>query len=358
MEQEENLLECAEKTEYVPWACVHCTSTGSSHLRAGIVCQDKTATRYDHGVYAYALADGAGSARLSHFGAEKVTEEICLLLCRHFEEWYAEENSTLVRQAILSHLLEQLNLLSQEHSCPVGELASTLLAVAVKGSRFLLLHIGDGVIGCTKGEGIRVLSAPKNGEFANTTFFVTSPGAIRNMTLAKGDDPEINGFVLMSDGSEASLYDKRNKLLAPILAGQIYRLGITSSAHMLPIVQRSLDQVIAKRTRDDCSLLLAARADRSYTDLDADELCAFFRLQELPVEETLAQVKGYCTILDCLSQERSIEQLAALFQDVSSENFISQWLQPLLDLGYIDWKTETTLFRLVGSVTNNNTDNF
>src|SRR5690606_42119695 len=61
--------------------------------------------------------------------------------------------------------------------CTFAELASTFLAVAVSAERFLVVHIGDGVIGYVKNGELRVISAPDNAEFANQTTFVTSPDA-------------------------------------------------------------------------------------------------------------------------------------------------------------------------------------
>lgn len=42
-----------------------------------------------------------------------------------------------------------------------------LLLAAVSEERFLLVHIGDGVIGYLDGDTLKVASVPDNGEFAN-----------------------------------------------------------------------------------------------------------------------------------------------------------------------------------------------
>lgn len=46
--------------------------------------------------------------------------------------------------------MDGLEKLAQELDCLVKDLASTLLVVAVKNGKYLILHIGDGVIGYVK----------------------------------------------------------------------------------------------------------------------------------------------------------------------------------------------------------------
>ena len=59
------------------WNSVECAVQGRGHIKSDIPCQDKTFHVHENGVDVIALADGAGSARLSHYGAEFVTKQIC-----------------------------------------------------------------------------------------------------------------------------------------------------------------------------------------------------------------------------------------------------------------------------------------
>lgn len=96
-------------------------------------------------------------------------------------------------------------------------MASTLLLVAIKDDKFIIAHIGDGVIGYLKNNEMKIASQPENGEFVNTTVFTTSKDAIMTMKLIKGFLGTIQGFVLMSDGPEARLYSKQENKLADVL---------------------------------------------------------------------------------------------------------------------------------------------
>ena len=86
------------------------------------------------------------------------------------------------------------------------DLAATMLVVAENNDRFIIAHIGDDVIGYLDGDVLKTASAPSNGEHANETYFVTSRDAINTMKLFKGSIKNIAGFVIMSDGTEQSLY--------------------------------------------------------------------------------------------------------------------------------------------------------
>ena len=60
---------------------------GRAHIKNDVPCQDKTYTLTDPSGASIALADGAGSAGMSHFGAEPVTKCITEYLTEHFEEF-------------------------------------------------------------------------------------------------------------------------------------------------------------------------------------------------------------------------------------------------------------------------------
>ena len=113
----------------------------------------------------------------------------------------------------------QTNLTEEANSrkCDVRDLSSTLLVAAVHENDFILAHIGDGVIGYLDGNELKVASMPDNGEFSNVTTFVTSSEALASMRVFKGKLNDKDAFVLMSDGTEQSLYHKPTKKLADVV---------------------------------------------------------------------------------------------------------------------------------------------
>ena len=164
---------------------------------------------------------------------------------------------------MLPRLRTALAARADECASSVDALASTLLAVAVKGDRFILLHIGDGVIGCLHDNRLVVLSQPVNGEFINTTVFVTSPEATDTMKLVKGDVSDIYGFVLLSDGTEMSLYDRQQKTLAPVLHRVFNAVCEEGRANVEEMLRGSFENSVIQATGDDCSIALMVRNIKS-----------------------------------------------------------------------------------------------
>lgn len=263
------------------WNVIHSAAQGRGHMASGLPCQDKTCTYFHEGCTVSALADGAGSAKLSHFGAERVTHDICEYVATHFERLLANQDGVSVKNEILDMTIQGLTSLSQELQCELKDLASTLLFVAIKNGRFLIGHIGDGVIGYVKAGKVLVASHPENGEFANTTIFTTSPNALGNMKLIKGNLGEISGFALMSDGTETSLYNMRKRALSPEIGRLLKYTSLVDNDTFSKSIQNVLENVIRKRTSDDCSLVLMSilQAAPQYYDMGKVEKCNFWNLR-------------------------------------------------------------------------------
>lgn len=268
------------------WNLIQACTAGRSHRRLGTPCQDAAAVRQspDGSVCAIALADGAGSQALSHYGAQTVTRTVTRLLCEQFDAFYACPDAGAVRQTILNVLLEALRETGSVLQCPPEALASTLLFAACKGDRFLLGHIGDGVIGGLDNGQLRVLSSPTNGEFLNATCFVTSPHAARHFRLFKAEKPAFGAIVLLSDGSEQALYQRRGGTLTETVR-DLLRLGVVLPPKQFqPQVQSLLDGPVAAATGDDCSLVLMARPTPAFPGFLGFSAAEQRALLELPAD--------------------------------------------------------------------------
>lgn len=239
---------------------------GRSHHSSGIPCQDSVLVCCRRGVTVAALADGAGSARHSDIGSRCCVEKVSELLSRRFDSCWSMQDEALQAEAIDCVLgeLEQKRALDSE----LYDYASTLLAVAVHGNRYLCFHLGDGVVGIqhtneSNVRSLQVLSAPENGEFINETFFTTTVGAGEHLRVYRGRldkrGERTIGFILMSDGPETALYRASSQTLAPACE------KLLLSCRRLPprIMRGRLDATVRmlanKTTRDDCSVVLLAR---------------------------------------------------------------------------------------------------
>lgn len=242
----------------------HYQVRGHGHVRDGTPVQDRTKYLSRGGVQVLCLADGAGSASHSQFGAQAVVDEGCRLLVDRFAEFATSEGGAQVKVELLDQLLAKIASVATRHSVEPSDLASTFLCVAVSGDRFLGAHIGDGVIGYLKNGELKVISAPDNNEFANQTTFVTSGRAAESMRLFRGSLEGVAGFVLMSDGTGESLFNARTGQLAGACEKLIAAVGaapaeLSKTSKHRKRWRRLMDLKIRSSTRDDCAIGILAR---------------------------------------------------------------------------------------------------
>lgn len=246
------------------WNTIQCAVQGRGHVKSNIPCQDKTYFLSEKGTQVIALADGAGSAALSHIGAEYVSRTICENLTDNFDSYFQENDGVAIKRKIINDLVTGLKRVATENDCSIKDLASTLLMVAIKEDKYIIIHIGDGVIGYLKNGQLKIASHPENGEFVNTTVFVTSADVLVTMKILKGSLGNIDGFVLMSDGTESSFYNKKDKTLAPILKNLMEYTRILNVHCLESEIYKGFEDVIKSNTTDDCSMILMVKDDNSF----------------------------------------------------------------------------------------------
>ena len=317
------------------WKSVYYEAQGRSHVAADIPCQDKTLSISKNGVDVIALADGAGSAKWSHFGAETVIQAAADYMCEHFASLSDNPDGRKVKLELLEQLTGRLGEKRDQLQCEMRDLASTLLIVAVRDSTFIMVHIGDGVIGYIKDDELKVASSPENGEFANTTTFVTSSDAAASMRLFKGNVERIAGFVLMSDGTAESLYHKQTRQLVPALRKIMHRNSIIAQDRMLALIKESFHNVIVPNTQDDCSIAIMSRNIGGFSDyesLSASQKCELLQIE--PTSRSAAKrVKRYDMMLGELREPRTAQDMCRLLR--LKPRYTSRHLNRLLEAGLI-----------------------
>lgn len=326
------------------WKSVCCEVQGVGHKKANIPCQDKTFTLAQNGVYVVALADGAGSACLSHYGAERVVQDISVYITEHFLELLNCNDGLQVKREIIEMLQSHLTEEAQARKCDIRDLASTLLVAAVNENDFFLAHIGDGVIGYLDGEELKVASIPDNGEFSNVTTFVTSNEALASMRIFKGKLNDKDAFVLMSDGTEYSLYHKQTQKLADVVKKLMHRTCLISEDVLQVQLTDAFNSTISQKTQDDCSIAILARPSR--------ELCSIQNLS-LQEKQDLYEITSSCrqidktisrcdAIIEFTNEPRSLKQIAE-FIKLSPQQTRKAYLSKLVSLGLL--KKQSNLYQ-------------
>lgn len=250
------------------WKALFDSVRGTAHIDSGAPCQDACrvlAIRGSDGEYLVAVcADGAGSAELSHIGAEIACDRFidlargaiesdrgCLPASREDAvAWCAE-----VRRVIDERAAELL--------APIRSLACTLLAAILGPRHSVFIQVGDGAMVAAKHGVFGVVFWPQSGEYANTTNFVTDESAdcAVDFCLHEG---ELHEYVAFTDGLErlALRFAEQtvhvpfaNSLLAPLRRSQPLDL----EDYFVRLRDYLASEKINERTNDDKTLILATR---------------------------------------------------------------------------------------------------
>lgn len=108
-------------------------------------------------------------------------------------------------------------------------------------------------------EEIVLIIPPENGEYVNETWMTTSKEASTHIRDVSYDLDNVKGFVLMSDGTASSLYDKKRQCFALALSKIFKMIEESSLDDGDDSIKSILKDYISKNTTDDCSILIAVR---------------------------------------------------------------------------------------------------
>jgi hypothetical protein len=244
---------------------------GSSHEQSGAPRQDRLSCLWmqDHRAFVAAVADGAGSAAHSDVGAELavhgVTSHLAFALnSGHTDlERLLREAAALARQTLVDE--------SQLRGVPRRELACTLLAVVVCEFGAAAMQIGDGVIVVsTGGDDWSWVFWPQNGEYANTTHFLTQDDALSVLQVEKMQG-HVTDVALMSDGLQPLvLHYATQSVHEPFFRPAFAPLHRAQEHGELRDISGAIEQLllsprVRSRTDDDVSLVIGSRRPRVST---------------------------------------------------------------------------------------------
>ena len=319
------------------WKSAEYAAAGRGHRIAGMPCQDKVCTYRNGEVTVVSLADGAGSSKLSHFGAEAVLDRVSRDLGENFDEYFSESDASVVRGKLLSDVSSALEETREKIGCERNDLSSTLLVAAVSGSRYFIVHIGDGVIGYLKDDEIRVATGPEKGDYANETFFTTSPAVRSHMRVMKGDDNQIQGFVMMSDGTADALYSRRTGTLSQGLRRIMQMTVLCTKSSMEKLLGETFESSVMKLTQDDCSICVLADTGRlpDYHNMPVSEKLDLLQISGRG-RNRRKRIQYAEMILRAASGGATKEQIARQIR--VSQKYIRRKMEPLMALGLLERK--------------------
>ncbi|MEZ0242470.1 MAG: PP2C family serine/threonine-protein phosphatase [Sphingomonas sp.] len=184
------------------WRVAGTSVAGPCH--ANDDCQDRHRVQVTPGgVLIAVVSDGAGSAKYAGEGAALLCEHVVGALARHIGKAKpkgvdSRSLSTIIEEGI-SAARTAAEAAGAGHGAGLEAFHATLVgAVVVPGKGGLFFHIGDGAALAVSGERW-VMSAPRNGEYADTTYFFTEADWRDNLRFSP-IEPGFDTVFVMSDG--------------------------------------------------------------------------------------------------------------------------------------------------------------
>jgi len=266
---EETLSSVLPLLSYGTWLAADSAVVGAAHLRTSPPkpCQD--AALADTGKRALAiLADGAGSAAVSHIGATAVVAGV-RRLCRTLESDLATALDTesepaglaeTIAHRIVAHAKGILDDLAEMHMRGSEDFRCTLLVWLYGRQRALWLKVGDGALVAEKNGECQCIGPVGKGEFANQTCFIGPRLDESQWAWGEIDATQLSGLAAMSDGAAERLVASDASRVSPAI-GKLLR-----GAAAAQVGRREIFNLLAEAdfwhgtSGDDKSLALIARA--------------------------------------------------------------------------------------------------
>lgn len=249
------------------WRHLAASVQGASHVRSGVPCQDFSvvADLPRRAGLLLACADGAGSARHAAVGAETTCHALAAEVSRFVD---AGGRIDTLTHDTAAEWLDSVRAAIQSQADAVGlparEFACTLVAALVGDAAAAFLQIGDGaIVTASPAASSEVVFWPEQGEYANTTYFVTGPDAHQRLRLDVRAAP-VHDVALFTDGLQhiALRYETRLPH-QPFFDPMFARLRAEDEWAGLagPLASFLASDAISTRTDDDCTLVLACRCE-------------------------------------------------------------------------------------------------
>ena len=252
-----------------PWTGIDVAVVGSSHLRNSPPkpCQDAAvADALGRGLVV--LADGAGSAAVSHLGASAVVGAV-RRLCRTKEDELAvildaadQVDGSLrnLAQQIVRHAKGVVEDVASGHMRSQDDFRCTLLVWVVGKQRALWVKVGDGALVAEVDARAICIGPIGKGEFANQTNFVGPLLVDSQWSWGVIDSTRLTGVVAMSDGAAERLVSN-DATSVSIAIGKVLRGAAENRIGRSEVFNLLAEAEFWRGTSgDDKSLALIARA--------------------------------------------------------------------------------------------------
>ncbi len=257
------------------WKVVLASVTGTSHERTGTPCQDSCdflrLKTDEEELLLVAVADGAGSAILSHVGSGEAVRQILAVIRRAQIDFstVTYEQARGWMQEVLNHLVA----VAERENTSVSQLACTLLLGIIAKNGAVFTQIGDGGWVVEKDGELVPGTWPQNGEYANITTFITTESALNTMQFVRVDG-KVSAVAAFTDGLQAlALNFAAKQTHAPFFMPMFDSVRACGDETDLiaPLRGFLASESVTSRTDDDKTLVLACWREPEGTSHDAGQ---------------------------------------------------------------------------------------
>ena len=261
------------------WKYGFASVLGTAHVRASTPLQDASRAEvvvdsYGNEILIAVAADGAGSAAHSATGASVACDRFIAEL-----KTYLASGGALVQlsEHFIQDWIEKFQFLVNGLAADAGakpqDFACTLLAAVIGRDEAVYFQLGDGAIVESlpnENDQYRCVCWPQQGEYANTTNFLTDADAGQKIfcEVKRGAVDEVAMF---TDGLQSLVLDYRTQsahspFFAPLIAWLRPRGSGYSSELSESLIAYLNSEKVNARTDDDKTLILASRTKKRTAD--------------------------------------------------------------------------------------------
>ncbi len=163
------------------------------------------------------VADGAGSAKYSKYGAEKIVDSFKYKFessdYKSCPEKFIIETTEYARNEIEKMASNGLDNIKKEYIKSYKDFASTMIVVLAIGNKWYAGHIGDGASVRSYNNKFDIISPPYESEYVNETVFITSDNYKEFLNITSGDN--FNEIYAFTDGIQRGVIDVNNGIQKP-----------------------------------------------------------------------------------------------------------------------------------------------
>lgn len=254
------------------WQIISASVTGQGHEKRNLPCQD--AHRWEMlspDTLVVAVADGAGSAKLSAVGAQVAVHRAVEAVIQKQKAITEVAWEDSLREA-LTAAQEAVRAEAERQEAELRELATTLIIVVATAQQVAVAQVGDGAaVVESKEKMLHGLTTPEQGEYLNETKFLICADAVETAQI-KIWQGQPTHLAVFSDGLQMLGLKMPDGTPHQPFFSPLFQFVAAAEDEMMAkeqLVSFLRSPRVSERTDDDLTLVLAAWCEPTQTSSDS-----------------------------------------------------------------------------------------